>query len=114
MPAPFTLSERSESKGQRILPALAALAILLSSCGAPVTWGCTDNAGLNCTCNSPAAATDTGASCASYPCCLHFEDQSGLHCACKNLSASTCSSTEIDARKAAGATNVYVVTACPK
>jgi hypothetical protein len=37
-----------------------------------------------------------------------------LACTCKNVSAGTCSSTEIDARKATGATNVKVVSACPQ
>ena len=41
-------------------------------------------------------------------------DNAGFNCTCKNVSANTCSSTEIDARKATGATNVKVVSACPQ
>jgi hypothetical protein len=94
---------------------VSALALAwFASCGPTAVWKCTDNAGFNCVCNSPAASGDTAENCASYPCCIHYEDGAGLHCACKNLSASTCSSSEVDARKAAGATTAYVVTACPK
>jgi hypothetical protein len=96
----------------RLVCAFALLAA--SACGPAVEWKCTDNAGLNCICNSPPASTDTASSCASYPCCVHYEDGSGLHCACKNLSAGTCSTSEVDARKAAGGSNVYVVAGCPK
>jgi hypothetical protein len=94
---------------------VVAFALLIgTACGPAADWKCTDNSGLNCNCSSPPAASDTATSCASYGCCVHYEDGSGLHCSCKQLSASTCSTSEVDARKAAGATNVYVVAGCPR
>jgi hypothetical protein len=90
------------------------LALAGATCGPPPNWKCTDNAGFNCTCRNPPGASDTGASCGSYPCCIHYEDASGQACTCKNVSANTCATTEIDARTATGATNVKLVSACPQ